>query len=150
MALKMPILGPVFSKAAIAKFSRTLSTSFSAGIPILTSLLTTAKTAGNLHYQVAVEQVHKYTAAGMPMYIAMRNAEAFPEMVLQMVMIGEESGNLDDMLNKVATIYEFEVDNTVDNLGKIIEPAIIVFLGVVVGGLVVSLYLPIFKLVSVF
>ncbi len=150
MALKMPILGPVFSKAAIAKFSRTLSTSFSAGIPILTSLLTTAKTAGNLHYQVAVEQVHKDTAAGMPMYIAMRNAEAFPEMVLQMVMIGEESGNLDDMLNKVATIYEFEVDNTVDNLGKIIEPAIIVFLGVVVGGLVVSLYLPIFNLVSVF
>lgn len=150
LALNMPVLGGVFSKAAIAKFSRTLATSFSAGIPILTSLLTTAKTAGNLHYQVAIEQVHKDTAAGMPMYIAMRNADAFPEMVLQMVMIGEESGNLDDMLNKVAAIYEFEVDNTVDNLGKIIEPVIIVFLGVVVGGLVVSLYLPIFKLVSVF
>lgn len=149
-ALKIPVLGGVFSKAAIAKFSRTLATSFSAGIPILSSLLTTAKTAGNLHYQVAIEQVHRDTAAGMPMYIAMRNAEAFPEMVLQMVMIGEESGNLDDMLNKVAAIYEFEVDNTVDNLGKIIEPAIIVFLGVIVGGLVVSLYLPIFKLVSVF
>lgn len=150
MALNMPVLGGVFTKAAIAKFSRTLATSFNAGIPILTSLLTTAKTSGNLHYQVAIEQVHKDTAAGMPMYIAMRNADAFPEMVLQMVMIGEESGNLDDMLNKVAAIYEFEVDNTVDNLGKIIEPVIIVFLGVVVGGLVVSLYLPIFKMASVF
>ncbi|RCS72506.1 type II secretion system F family protein [Vibrio casei] len=150
MALNMPVLGGVFTKAAIAKFSRTLATSFNAGIPILTSLLTTAKTSGNLHYQVAIEQVHKDTAAGMPMYIAMRNADAFPKMVLQMVMIGEESGNLDDMLNKVAAIYEFEVDNTVDNLGKIIEPVIIVFLGVVVGGLVVSLYLPIFKMASVF
>ncbi len=150
MSLKAPILGPIFSKAAIAKFSRTLSTSVSAGIPILNSLKSTAKTAGNLHYQVAVEQVYEDTAAGTPMYIAMRNTQAFPEMVLQMVMIGEESGNLDDMLNKVATIYEFEVDNTVDNLGKILEPVIIVFLGVVVGGLVVSLYLPIFKLVSVF
>ncbi|QSA19200.1 type II secretion system F family protein, partial [Vibrio furnissii] len=88
-------------------------------------------------------------AAGMPMYIAMRNTDAFPEMVLQMVMIGEESGKLDDMLNKVATIYEFEVDNTVDNLGKILEPLIIVFLGVVVGGLVVAMYLPIFNLMSV-
>ncbi len=83
------------------------------------------------------------------MYIAMRNTQAFPEMVLQMVMIGEESGKLDDMLNKVATIYEFEVDNTVDNLGKILEPLIIVFLGIVVGGLVVAMYLPIFNLMSV-
>lgn len=83
------------------------------------------------------------------MYIAMRNSQAFPEMVLQMVMIGEESGNLDDMLNKVATIYEFEVDNTVDNLGKILEPLIILFLGSVVGSLVVAMYLPIFNLMSV-
>ena len=83
------------------------------------------------------------------MYIAMRNTNAFPEMVLQMVMIGEESGKLDDMLNKVATIYEFEVDNTVDNLGKILEPLIIVFLGTVVGGLVIAMYLPIFNLMSV-
>ena len=148
-ALRIPVIGGVFSKASIAKFSRTLSTSFSAGIPILTSLQTTAKTAGNLHYEIAIGQLHKDTASGMPMYIAMRNTQAFPEMVLQMVMIGEESGNLDDMLNKVATIYEFEVDNTVDNLGKILEPLIIVFLGVVVGGLVVSMYLPIFNLMNV-
>ncbi|PWI34569.1 type II secretion system protein F [Vibrio albus] len=149
MALKIPVIGGVLSKASIAKFSRTLSTSFSAGIPLLSSLKTTAKTAGNLHYEVAIDQVHKDTASGMPMYIAMRQTQAFPEMVLQMVMIGEESGNLDDMLNKVAAIYEFEVDNTVDNLGKILEPLIIVFLGVVVGGLVVSMYLPIFNLMSV-
>lgn len=147
--LKIPVLGAVLSKAAIAKFSRTLATSFSAGIPILTSLKTTSKTSGNLHYQLAVEEVYRDTAAGMPMYVAMRNCDVFPELVLQMVMIGEESGRLDEMLNKVATIYEFEVDNTVDNLSKILEPLIIVFLGVVVGGLVTAMYLPIFNLMSV-
>ncbi len=147
--LKIPVLGPVLSKASIAKFSRTLATSFSAGIPILTSLKTTSKTSGNMHYQLAIEEVYRDTAAGMPMYVAMRNCDVFPELVLQMVMIGEESGRLDDMLNKVATIYEFEVDNTVDNLSKILEPLIIVFLGVVVGGLVTAMYLPIFNLMSV-
>ncbi|WMN86854.1 type II secretion system F family protein [Vibrio parahaemolyticus] len=147
--LRIPVLGAVLSKAAIAKFSRTLATSFSAGIPILTSLKTTSKTSGNLHYQLAVEEVYRDTAAGMPMYVAMRNCDVFPELVLQMVMIGEESGRIDEMLNKVATIYEFEVDNTVDNLSKILEPLIIVFLGVVVGGLVTAMYLPIFNLMSV-
>ncbi|EKO3986422.1 type II secretion system F family protein [Vibrio fluvialis] len=145
LSLRFPIIGGVLAKAAIAKFSRTLATSFSAGIPILASLKTTAKTAGNVHFETAIQDVHRHTAAGMPMYIAMRNTQAFPEMVL----IGEESGKLDDMLNKVATIYEFEVDNTVDNLGKILEPLIIVFLGIVVGGLVVAMYLPIFNLMSV-
>ncbi|HGF7476606.1 TPA: type II secretion system F family protein [Vibrio mimicus] len=149
LGLKFPIIGNVLAKASIAKFSRTLATSFAAGIPILASLKTTAKTSGNVHFETAINEVYRDTAAGMPMYIAMRNTEAFPEMVLQMVMIGEESGQLDDMLNKVATIYEFEVDNTVDNLGKILEPLIIVFLGVVVGGLVVAMYLPIFNLMSV-
>ncbi|HGS4525641.1 TPA: type II secretion system F family protein [Vibrio cholerae] len=149
LGLKFPIIGNVLAKASIAKFSRTLATSFAAGIPILASLKTTAKTSGNVHFETAINEVYCDTAAGMPMYIAMRNTEAFPEMVLQMVMIGEESGQLDDMLNKVATIYEFEVDNTVDNLGKILEPLIIVFLGTVVGGLVVAMYLPIFNLMSV-
>ncbi|WP_217534166.1 type II secretion system F family protein [Vibrio metschnikovii] len=149
LALTIPIVGGILSKASIAKFSRTLATSFAAGIPILDSLRTTAKTAGNLHFETAIQQVYRDTAAGMPMYIAMRNTGAFPELVLQMVMIGEESGKLDDMLNKVATIYEFDVDNTVDNLGKILEPLIIVFLGAVVGGLVVAMYLPIFNLMSV-
>lgn len=149
LGLKFPIIGNVLAKASIAKFSRTLATSFAAGIPILASLKTTAKTSGNVHFETAINEVYRDTAAGMPMYIAMRNTEAFPEMVLQMVMIGEESGQLDDMLNKVAAIYEFEVDNTVDNLGKILEPLIIVFLGTVVGGLVVAMYLPIFNLMSV-
>ncbi|MGU3225809.1 type II secretion system F family protein [Vibrio cholerae] len=149
LGLKFPIIGNVLAKASIAKFNRTLATSFAAGIPILASLKTTAKTSGNVHFETAINEVYRDTAAGMPMYIAMRNTEAFPEMVLQMVMIGEESGQLDDMLNKVATIYEFEVDNTVDNLGKILEPLIIVFLGTVVGGLVVAMYLPIFNLMSV-
>ncbi|EGR4404953.1 type II secretion system F family protein [Vibrio cholerae] len=149
LGLKFPIIGNVLAKASIAKFSRTLATSFAAGIPILASLKTTAKTSGNVHFETAINEVYRDTAAGMPMYIAMRNTEAFPEMVLQMVMIGEESGQLDDMLNKVATIYEFEVDNTVDNLGKILEPLIIVFLGTVVGSLVVAMYLPIFNLMSV-
>lgn len=149
LALTIPIVGCILCKASIAKFSRTLATSFAAGIPILDSLKTTAKTAGNLHFETAIQQVYRDTAAGMPMYIAMRNTGAFPELVLQMVMIGEESGKLDDMLNKVATIYEFDVDNTVDNLGKILEPLIIVFLGTVVGGLVVAMYLPIFNLMSV-
>lgn len=149
LALNIPVVGGILCKASIAKFSRTLATSFAAGIPILDSLKTTAKTAGNLHFETAIQQVYRDTAAGMPMYIAMRNTGAFPELVLQMVMIGEESGKLDDMLNKVATIYEFDVDNTVDNLGKILEPLIIVFLGTVVGGLVVAMYLPIFNLMSV-
>ncbi|MCX9597974.1 type II secretion system F family protein [Vibrio cholerae] len=149
LGLKFPIIGNVLAKASIAKFSRTLATSFAAGIPLLASLKTTAKTSGNVHFETAINEVYRDTAAGMPMYIAMRNTDAFPEMVLQMVMIGEESGQLDDMLNKVATIYEFEVDNTVDNLGKILEPLIIVFLGTVVGGLVVAMYLPIFNLMSV-
>ena len=102
-----------------------------------------------MHYQLAIEEVYRDTAAGTPMYIAMRSCHVFPELVLQMVMIGEESGRLDDMLNKIAAIYEFEVDNTVDNLSKILEPLIIVFLGVVVGGLVTAMYLPIFNLMSV-
>lgn len=148
-SLNIPVIGTIISKASIAKFSRTLATSFSAGIPILAGLKTSAKTANNIHYQNAIAQVHSDTAAGMPMYIAMRNSDTFPEMVLQMVMIGEESGSLDEMLNRVATIYEFEIDSTVDNLGKILEPMIIIFLGVVVGGLVVAMYLPIFNLMSV-
>lgn len=148
-SLRIPVIGSVLSKAAIAKFSRTLATSFSSGLPILHSLTTTSKTAGNLYYQQAILSVQQNTAAGMPLYLAMRHTQSFPEMVLQMVMIGEESGQLDDMLNKIAYVYEADVDNTVDNLGKILEPFIIVFLGVLIGGLVVAMYLPIFNLMSV-
>ncbi|WP_234496130.1 type II secretion system F family protein [Vibrio maritimus] len=149
LALTVPIIGQVITKASIAKFSRTLSTSFSAGIPILSSIQTSAKTADNLFYQQVITSIHTDIVAGVPIHLAMRQANAFPEMVLQMVMIGEESGTLDDMLNRVASIYEAEVDNTVDNLGKILEPFIIVFLGTLVGGLVVAMYLPIFNLMTV-
>ncbi|AUI86918.1 type II secretion system protein F [Vibrio azureus] len=149
ISLKGPIVGAILSKAAIAKFSRTLATSFSAGVPILSALKATSKTTGNLYYQRAIENVHRDTAAGMPVYVALRNCNAFPELVLQMVMIGEESGRLDDMLNKIAAIYEFEVDNTVDNLSKILEPLIILLLGGIVGSLVTAMYLPIFNLMSV-
>ena len=149
ISLKGPIVGAILSKAAIAKFSRTLATSFSAGVPILSALKATSKTTGSLYYQRAIENVHRDTAAGMPVYVALRNCNAFPELVLQMVMIGEESGRLDDMLNKIAAIYEFEVDNTVDNLSKILEPLIILLLGGIVGSLVTAMYLPIFNLMSV-
>ncbi|MGF1773054.1 type II secretion system F family protein [Vibrio wakamikoensis] len=149
LVLRIPIIGQVITKASIAKFSRTLSTSFSAGIPILSSIQASAKTADNLYYQQVIQSIHSDIVAGTPIHLAMRQADAFPEMVLQMVMIGEESGTLDDMLNRVAAIYEAEVDNTVDNLGKILEPFIIVFLGTLVGGLVVAMYLPIFNLMTV-
>ena len=148
-SLRIPIVGKILSKAAIAKFSRTLATSFGAGIPILSCIKTSAKTANQTHYQNALDNVYRDTAAGMPLYLAMRHADTFPEMTLQMVMIGEESGKLDDMLNKIATIYEIEIDDSVDNLGKVIEPLIIVFLSVIVGSLVFAIYLPIFNLMNV-
>jgi len=147
--LKIPILGNILTKAAIAKFSRTLATSFNAGIPILEGIRASAKTVRNQHYHQAIKAALLDVTAGIPLYLSLRNADCFPEMVLQMIMIGEESGRLGEMLHKIADVYEFEIDNTVDNLGKIIEPAIIIFLGIVVGGLIVAMYLPIFNLMSV-
>ena len=149
ISLRLPLIGPIISKAAIAKFTRTMATSFSAGIPILSCLKSAAKTTNQLYYQAALERVLKDTAAGMPFYLAMRDSDTFPEMPLQMLMIGEEAGKLDEMLIKIATIYEKEIDDTVDNLGKIIEPAIIIFLSIVVGSLVIAIYLPIFNLMNV-
>ena len=118
LSIKMPIIGSIISKAAIAKISRTLATSFGAGIPILSSLNTAAKTANQLHYQTCLESVYQETAAGTPLYLAMRHSHVFPEMTLQMVMIGEESGRLDEMLDKIAGIYEAEIDDTIDSLVK--------------------------------
>lgn len=146
---KIPLLGNILTKAAIAKFSRTLATSFNAGIPILEGIRASAKTVGNQYYHQAIKAALLDVTAGMPLYLSLRNCDCFPEMVLQMIMIGEESGRLGEMLHKIADVYEFEIDNTVDNLGKIIEPAIIIFLGIVVGGLIVAMYLPIFNLMSV-
>ncbi|WP_413111097.1 type II secretion system F family protein [Thaumasiovibrio sp. DFM-14] len=149
LGLKVPIFGDIFLKAAVAKFARTLATTFSAGIPLLSGLESAATTTTNLHIKQAVNSAHQQTSAGMPMYLALRQTDVFPELMLQMVMIGEESGSLDDMLNKNATLYEDDVDNVVDNLGKIIEPFIIVILGTLIGGLLVAMYLPIFDLVNV-
>ncbi|RWX53916.1 type II secretion system F family protein [Photobacterium chitinilyticum] len=147
--LRLPIIGNVLLKATVARFSRTLATTFSAGIPLLSGLQSAGKTAGNKYIEQAIEEAHNSTAAGMPLHIALRQSNVFPELMLQMTMIGEESGSLDDMLNKMATLYENDVDNTVDNLGKILEPLIIIFLGGLIGGLLVAMYMPIFKLMSV-
>lgn len=149
LSLRLPILGNVLLKATIARFARTLATTFTAGIPLLSGLQSAGKTAGNLYIANAVYEAHANTAAGMPLYLALRQSGAFPELMLQMTMIGEESGSLDDMLNKMALLYENDVDNTVDNLGKILEPLIIIILGGLIGGLLVAMYMPIFSLMSV-
>lgn len=147
--LRIPIIGDVLLKATVARFARTLATTFSAGIPLLSGLQSAAKTTGNLYVEQTAMEAHANTAAGMPLHIALRQCDIFPELMLQMTMIGEESGSLDDMLNKMAALYENDVDNTVDNLGKIIEPLIIIILGGLVGCLLVAMYLPIFNLMSV-
>ena len=148
-SLRFPVLGEVMLKATIARFSRTLATTFTSGIPLLAGLESSSRTADNLYIEQAIIQAHNSTAAGMPLNLALRQTTVFPELMLQMVMIGEESGALDDMLNKMASLYEQEVDDLVDNLGKILEPFIIIFLGVVIGGLLLAMYMTIFKLMSV-
>ncbi|HIF9100460.1 TPA: type II secretion system F family protein [Photobacterium damselae] len=149
LSLRLPIIGNVVLKATIARFARTLATTFSAGIPLLTGLQSAGKTAGNLHIEEAIMEAHTSAAAGMPLYLSLRQCNVFPELMLQMTMIGEESGSLDDMLNKMASLYENDVDNIVDNLGQILEPLIIIVLGVLIGGLLVAMYMPIFTLMSV-
>ncbi|WP_188007688.1 type II secretion system F family protein [Photobacterium damselae] len=149
LSLRLPIIGNVVLKATIARFARTLATTFSAGIPLLTGLQSAGKTAGNLHIEEAIMEAHTSAAAGMPLYLSLRQYNVFPELMLQMTMIGEESGSLDDMLNKMASLYENDVDNIVDNLGQILEPLIIIVLGVLIGGLLVAMYMPIFTLMSV-
>ncbi|MGR5366560.1 type II secretion system F family protein [Photobacterium damselae] len=149
LSLRLPIIGNVVLKATIARFARTLATTFSAGIPLLTGLQSAGKTAGNLHIEEAIMEAHASAAAGMPLYLSLRQCNVFPELMLQMTMIGEESGSLDDMLNKMASLYENDVDNIVDNLGQILEPLIIIVLGVLIGGLLVAMYMPIFTLMSV-
>ncbi|EEZ40167.1 type II secretion system F family protein [Photobacterium damselae] len=149
LSLRLPIIGNVILKATIARFARTLATTFSAGIPLLTGLQSAGKTAGNLHIEEAIMEAHTSAAAGMPLYLSLRQCNVFPELMLQMTMIGEESGSLDDMLNKMASLYENDVDNIVDNLGQILEPLIIIVLGVLIGGLLVAMYMPIFTLMSV-
>lgn len=147
--LKLPIVGKILHKACLARFSSTLATTFAAGIPLVEALVSAAGASGNALYRDAVLAVRNEVMAGMQMHIAMRTVEVFPDMVTQMVMIGEESGSIDDMLTKIAGIYSQQVDDAVDGLSSLIEPLIMVVLGVLVGGLVVAMYLPIFKLGSV-
>lgn len=149
LVLKLPIIGPVMEKAALARFSSTLATTFAAGVPLVDALKTVAGATGNVVYENAVHQVREDVAVGHQMQLAMQQTGLFPPMLVQMTAIGEEAGSLDAMLLKVANVYEEEVNNTVDALSSLLEPLIIVFIGVLVGGMVVAMYLPIFQMAAV-
>jgi type IV pilus assembly protein PilC len=149
MSLKMPIIGPILQKASIARYARTLSTMFSAGVPLVEALQSVAGATGNIVYEQGVLAMRDEVATGQRLQQAMENTDLFPNMVIQMIAVGEESGSLDDMSAKVADFYEEDVDNAVDNLSSLLEPLIMAILGVLVGGLVVAMYLPIFKMGSV-
>ncbi len=145
-SLKAPIFGELIRKAAIARFARTLSTMFAAGVPLVEAMTTVAGASGNVVYAQAILRMRDEIATGMSLQMSMRQAGLFPNMVVQLVAIGEEAGSLDAMLGKVADFYEEEVDNAVDGLSSLMEPIIMAFLGVIIGGLVIAMYLPIFKM----
>jgi type IV pilus assembly protein PilC len=147
--LKVPVIGPILNKAAIARYARTLSTMFAAGVPLVEALDSVAGATGNIVYENAVLAMRDEVSTGQRLQRAMENTGLFPNMVNQMIAVGEESGSLDEMSGKVATFYEAEVDNAVDAMSSLLEPLIMVVLGVLVGGLVIAMYLPIFKLASV-
>ncbi len=147
--LKTPIIGPILQKASIARYARTLSTMFAAGVPLVEALESVAGATGNIVYEIGVLEMRDEVATGQRLQQAMENTELFPNMVIQMIAVGEESGSLDEMSAKVADFYEEDVDNAVDNLSSLLEPLIMAILGVLVGGLVVAMYLPIFKMGSV-
>lgn len=149
LSLKLPIFGAIIKKSIIARFARTLSTTSAAGVPLTDALESVSKAAGNIVYTNAITKIREGLSTGQQMRPIMKKTGVFPAMVVQMVGIGEESGTLEDMLGKIATIYEEEVDSAVDGLTTLLEPLIMVFLGVVVGGLVVAMYLPIFKMGSI-
>lgn len=144
--LRMPVFGELITKSIIARWTRTLSTMFAAGVPLVEALDSVGGTAGNIVYTQATEAIQREVAAGTALTAAMNSTGVFPNMVLQMSAIGEESGALDDMLARAAEFYEEEVDEMVKGLSTLMEPIIIVFLGTLIGGIVVSMYLPIFKM----
>ena len=146
IALRIPIIGAILEKATIARWTRTLQTMFAAGVPLVESLDAVAGAAGNSVYAAGTKRIQTEVSTGTSLTNAMSNTNLFPSMVLQMTQIGEESGSLDNMLGKIADFYEREVDDAVAALSSLLEPIIIVFLGVVIGGLVIAMYLPIFKL----
>jgi type IV pilus assembly protein PilC len=146
--LKMPVIGPILVKAAIARFARTLSTMFAAGVPLVEAMHSVAGATGNIVYEEATLRMKDEVATGQRLQRAMENTGLFPNMVVQMIAVGEESGSLDTMSSKVAEFYEAEVDNAVDSMSALLEPMIMAILGVLVGGMVIAMYLPIFKLGS--
>ncbi|WP_315040990.1 type II secretion system F family protein [Faucicola mancuniensis] len=149
LSLKLPIFGNIVYQAIIARFARTLSTTFAAGVPLIDALDSTAGATNNVVYYNATQKIKEDVSTGQQLQFAMRSTNLFPSMAIQMVGIGEEAGSLEEMLDKVATYYENEVDNAVDGLTSLMEPMIMAFLGVVIGGLVVAMYLPIFQMGSV-
>lgn len=146
LMLKLPLFGDLIRKATVARFARTLSTMFAAGVPLVEALDSVAGASGNRVYYDATKNIQSEISIGTSLTVAMQNSEVFPNMVLQMVSIGEESGALDSMLSKVADFYEGEVDDAVEALSSLMEPIIMVVLGTLIGGLVVAMYLPIFKM----
>lgn len=149
LQLRLPIVGDIFYKGAVARFTRTLSTMFAAGVPLVEALESVAKASGNIVFEEATLSIRDQVATGLQLQLAMSQTTIFPNMAIQMIAIGEESGSLDAMCAKVADFYEAEVDNLVDALSSLLEPIIMAIIGVLVGGLVVAMYLPIFKLASV-
>jgi len=149
LVLRIPVVGAIIRKATVARWTRTLSTMFAAGVPLVEALDSVGGASGNHVYVVATREIQSEVSTGTSLTVAMQNADVFPTMVVQMVSIGEESGQLDSMLSKVADFFEQEVDDAVAGLSQLLEPLIMVFLGTIIGGLVVAMYLPIFKLGSV-
>jgi len=149
MLLKVPVIGIIMEKGAIARFARTFATMFKAGVPLVEAMVSVAGATGNIVFSEGTLEMRDEVSTGTQLNVAMRNSELFPNMVIQMVAIGEESGALDTMLGKVADFYEAEVDDAVDNMTALMEPIIMAFLGIVIGTLVIAMYLPIFKLGAV-
>jgi len=148
-SLQVPVIGPILKKAAVARFARTLATMFGAGVPLVEAMKSVAGATGNIIYQDAVMKMRDEISTGMRLQRAMENTGLFPNMVVQMIAVGEESGSLDEMAAKVADFFEADVDAAVDGMSSLLEPMIMVILGVLVGGLVIAMYLPIFKLGAV-
>lgn len=148
LSLKIPLIGPVLEESSLARFARTLAITFRAGVPLVEGLETTAGATGNIVFEEAVLRVKEDVAVGYQLKLAMEQTKVFPHMVTQMTGIGEEAGSLDTMLDKVADFYEERVNNTVDSLSSLLEPLIMVIIGTLVGGLVIAMYLPIFKIAA--
>jgi type IV pilus assembly protein PilC len=148
MILKLPVLGMLMRKIAVARFTRTLGTLISSGVPILEGLDITARTSGNAVVERAILQTRKAVEAGRSLVDPLKESEVFPGMVTQMIGVGEQTGAMDAMLQKIADFYEEEVDASVKDMLTLLEPVMIMFLGIVVGGIVISLYLPLFSLIA--